>query len=111
MLDDVKIKNKANIVQDPVMKVLNDTRCKNCNSYIYICPCSLIDELNADVEANMCQCKIVTDLDYHLVVESHSVFMYEPFGEYVTDFEINYCPFCGEKKTLKEGGRCTLETL
>jgi hypothetical protein len=31
---------------DAVMQILNETRCKDCNHYSYICICKIIDEFN-----------------------------------------------------------------
>lgn len=33
-------------MEDPVLKVLRETRCKECNVYAYNCMCAIIDEIN-----------------------------------------------------------------
>ena len=37
---------RGKIMEDPVMKVLNDTRCKECKHYAYVCICQIIDDYN-----------------------------------------------------------------
>jgi hypothetical protein len=43
----------------------------------------------------MCNCKKETDL-VDVEIEGNSIWIYEKDAEFLTDFKISFCPFCGE---------------
>ena len=46
----------------------------------------------------MQDCKCFLEHEFgHTAVESGSMWIYDTMGDFVMDFEINYCPFCGKK--------------
>lgn len=48
----------------------------------------------------MCNCKITNDLQQTLKIsiEDDSIWIYDSIDEFIGDFNIKFCPFCGDKK-------------
>ncbi len=47
------------------------------------------------IRRNMCKCEIETELG-DVIIEGDSAWIYEKSGDFILDFPINFCPFCGE---------------
>ena len=46
---------------------------------------------------NMCECDHHCDLGI-IEIDDHSAWVYSSSGEFILDFKIKFCPFCGEEK-------------
>jgi len=49
----------------------------------------------------MCNCEMVNDLDQTISVQSDALWIYDSYQEFILDFDINFCPFCGENVQLE----------
>ncbi len=43
----------------------------------------------------MCNCEIETELG-DIIIQGNSAWIYEKCGDFLLDFSIKFCPFCGE---------------
>ena len=50
----------------------------------------------------MCDCVLVSELG-DIAIDAGRAYIYESNGDFIMDFPVEYCPFCGKKPNKVEG--------